>query len=155
MWGALAESLSREPNGRSSMTAEPLRSEHHGPTLVVHLGPEYDSLDESSLDRVQDFLLACTDVKDVRNMVVDLSHTKFFGSAFIEVLFRAYNRIKRKAGKFALSGLQAHPKEVILISKLNTIWQLYATAAEAVQALNATKIETSDGPGVPIDSDSG
>ena len=117
------------------MPSDQLRSETYGPTLVVHVGPHYDSLDEHLLDEVQNYLLACADAKETRNMVVDLSNTSFFGSGFIEVLFRAYNRIKRKAGKFALSGLKPNPKKVILVSRLDTIWQIYSTVQEAVQGL--------------------
>jgi anti-anti-sigma factor len=117
------------------MDSEPLRSENHGATQVVHLGSKYDSLDEALLQEIQRFLLSCADSQETRNMVVDLCNTDYFGSGFIEVLFRAYNRIKRKGGKFALSGLKPNPKKVIQVSRLDRIWQLYATADEAVRGL--------------------
>ena len=100
---------------------------------MVYLGPEYNSLDDQVLDEVERFLLACIDPPEVKNLVVDLSNTTFFGSRFIEVLFRAYNRILRKDGRFSLSGLQGHPLDVILISKLQRIWELLPTPAEAVR----------------------
>ena len=123
------------------MSSAPIRSEKHGSTLVVHLGPEYDSLDDDSLEEVQRFLLGCADVPEARNLVIDLSHTKYFGSAFLEVLFRPYNRIKRKGGKFALSGLQPNPAEVIRVSRLDSIWKLYPTAADAVSGLAESETE--------------
>lgn len=121
------------------MSLAELRSDQHGPTLVVHLGPAYDSLDDSRLHALERDLLACADLKELRNLVIDLSDTKFLGSRFIEVLFRAHNRIKRKGGRFALSGLQPYPAEVIRVSKLDAIWSLYPTADDAVQALAASE----------------
>jgi anti-anti-sigma regulatory factor len=67
---------------------------------------------------------------------VDLSGTQYFGSRFIEALFRAHNRMKRRGGRFALSGLQPYPEEVIRISKLDTIWPLFKTPEEAVRMLS-------------------
>ena len=60
-----------------------------------------------------------------------------FGSRFIEALFRAHNRMKRRGGRFALSGLQTYPEEVIRISRLDTIWPLFKTPAEAVRVLGS------------------
>ena len=116
------------------MADEELRSDRYGPTQVVHLGSAYNSLNEATVERVERFLLACADDPDTKNLVVDLSHTQYFGSRFIEALFRAHNRMKRKTGKFALSGLLPYPEEVVRISKLDTIWSLFATSEEAVRA---------------------
>ena len=116
------------------MADEELRSDKYGPTQVVHLGSTYNSLSERTVESVERFLLKCADQPDTKNLVVDLSHTQYFGSRFIEALFRAHNRMKRKAGKFALSGLLPYPEEVVRISKLDTIWPLFANAQDAVRA---------------------
>lgn len=119
------------------MADEELRSDRCGPTQVVHLGSAYNSLNESSVESVEQFLLTCADQPDTKNLVVDLSHTQYFGSRFIEALFRAHNRMKRKGGKFALSGLQPYPEEVIRISKLDTVWSLFRSAEQAVRSLGS------------------
>src|SRR5262245_10464530 len=117
------------------MSDKPLRSDRYGPTVVVHLGTSYNSLNESSVEGVERFLLSAADLPDARYLVVDLSGTQYFGSRFIEALFRAHNRMKRRGGRFALSGLQPYPEEVIRISKLDTIWPLFKTPEEAVRVL--------------------
>ncbi len=117
------------------LMTDTLRVERHGPTLVVYLGAVYNSLEEDILLDAEQFLLTNADSPETKNLVVDLSGTRYIGSRFIEALFRAHNRIKRKSGRFVLSGVQAHPAEVIKISKLDTLWPQYPTAAAAVQAL--------------------
>ncbi len=119
------------------MTAEELRSDRFGPTVLVHLGSAYNSLNESSLEKVEKFLLNCADQPDAQNLVVDLSSTQYFGSRFIESLFRAHNRMKRKGGRFALAGLQPYPEEIIKISKLDSVWSIFKTPTEAIQTMNA------------------
>jgi anti-anti-sigma factor len=121
------------------MADEELRSDRYGPTQVVHLGSAYNSLNESTVERVERFLLSCANDPDTKNLVVDLAHTEYFGSRFIEALFRAHNRMKRKLGKFGLSGLLPYPEEVVRISKLDTIWPLFANADEAVRVLGGEK----------------
>jgi anti-anti-sigma factor len=117
------------------MSDEQLRSDRYGPTIVVHLGASYNSLNESSVETVERFLLSAADLPDAKYLVVDLSGTKYFGSRFIEALFRAHNRMKRRGGRFALSGLQPYPEEVIRISRLDTLWPVFKTPEEAVRTL--------------------
>lgn len=125
------------------MNSDTLRSERHGPTLVVRVGPVYDSLNQRALDELQKYLLACADAAETRNLVVDLSETTFVGSTFIEVLFRAHSRMKRKGGRFALCGLQRYPAEVIQVAKLDLLWPVFGSASDALKKLAAEE----DSPG--------
>ena len=121
---------------RVVMRSDQLQSTRHGSTCVAVLGPEYHSLDDDVLGEVEQFLFRCADPEETKNLVIDLSATTYFGSLFIEVLFRAYSRIKRKGGRFALSGLRGHVVEVIYISKLQQLWEIFDTADEAVRDMN-------------------
>ncbi len=68
-------------------------------------------------------------------LLVDLSHTKFFGSSFIEVLFRVWNRVNQAGGKFAICGLNSYCREVLQITHLDTVWKTFANRLEAQQWL--------------------
>lgn len=103
---------------------------------VVALGPEYENLDESTLDDVKDALLEIAVTADPPRVVLDLSQIKFFGSAFIEVLFRVWNRLNgREGGQFAISGLTSYCAEVVEITHLDRLWKIFPTREEAVRAL--------------------
>ena len=116
-------------------TRNPTISRDHDVTVVA-LGPEYESLDEFELDDLRDALLKIASTADPPRVVLDLSHTRFFGSAFIELLFRAWNRLNsRNSGKFAISGLTPYCKEVIEITHLDQLWDVYDTTQQAVKAL--------------------
>ncbi len=103
---------------------------------VIALGSDFDSLDETAIDVLRDQILAATANADPPLVVIDMPHTKFFGSSFIEVLFRVWNRMKAQdGGGFAISGLTSYCKEVLQVTHLDELWKLYDTCDEAVNAL--------------------
>lgn len=105
---------------------------------VISLGPEYENLDEHALEEVKDVILEASSEADPPLVVLDLSHTRFFGSAFIEILFRAWNRVNSKeGGRFCISGLTSYCREVIEITHLDRLWDIYDNADDAVRALSS------------------
>lgn len=103
---------------------------------VIELGAEYENLDESALDELRDVILKVVEDADPPKVVLDLSHTQFFGSSFIELIFRAWNRSQAKeGGEFVISGLTEYCREVIAITHLDRLWKLYDNVDAAVADL--------------------
>lgn len=117
-----------------SATRAPAVDTQDGVT-VIHLGREYENLDESLLDELRASILEVAETADPPNVVLDLAHTKFFGSAFIEIMFRAWKRIDARAGTFALSGLTPYCAEIVEVTHLDRLWRTYPSRAAAVAAL--------------------
>lgn len=103
---------------------------------IVEFGPGYKNIDERLLGDIQDFLLETVERIDPPNLLLDLSHTQFFGSAFIELMVRVWNRIKKRGGKFALCGMQEYCDETIRVSQLDTVWDLYPDVDSAIDGMN-------------------
>ena len=121
----------------SSPTAPTIAKDHS--VTVIQLGLEYESLDDRLLDGLRSVALDVSKSADPPWVVIDLSNTKYFGSAFIEILFRLWNRMNsRSGGQFAISGLTPYCAEVLKITHLDSLWKIYPTRAAAVQALSAT-----------------
>ena len=115
-----------------------LSAERDGPVTVAIVGPAFKNIDDLGLEEVTRFLLELTgDHSDMR-LVVDLEHTEFFGSAFLGILFRVWNRLNGGGGVFALCSLRPHCREVIKTARLDTLWPIYDTRDEAVRALTDT-----------------
>ncbi|QDT42263.1 hypothetical protein Pan241w_23460 [Gimesia alba] len=109
-----------------------------GQVTIVSLGPEYENLDEPRLDALTDVLLQVAETASPPIVLLDLSHTSFFGSAFIEVIFRMWNRLNhREGGKFCICGLSEYCTEVLEVTHLDQLWETFATREEAVRALNS------------------
>lgn len=126
------------PTGAGSnmfTAAAPQVTIQDGVTIVSLVGPEYENLDERLLEGIRTALLDIAQATNPPLLVLDLSHTKFFGSAFIEILFRVANRIKNRGGKFALSGLTEYCAEVIHVTHLDSLWPVVSESSAAVAKL--------------------
>src|SRR5258708_4599353 len=110
-----------------------------GNVTVIVLGPAYKVVDEHLLDTgLGESLIELADEAKQPLVVLDLSHTQFFGSSFIEVLFTLWKRLQsRGGGRFAICGLTPHCLDVLKITHLDTLWRLFPDRDEAVRSLGA------------------
>ena len=102
---------------------------------VVHFGTAYENLEETLLDELREQIFAIVEAADPPKVVLDLSHTRFFGSAFIEVMFQAWKRLEARGGTLAISGLTPYAAEVIAVTHLDRLWKSYPDHHAAVAAL--------------------
>jgi anti-sigma B factor antagonist len=123
------------------MTEKSPTIEKRGDVTCIRLGPEFENLDETSLDMIRTAMLdaaaAAAAAADPPRVIVDLQYTSFFGSSFIEVLFRIWNRVNGiPGGKFGISGLTDYCKEVLEVTHLDKLWNLYPDFESAVKDLS-------------------
>ena len=104
---------------------------------VIHLGPEYENLDESLLEELRAVIVNAADNATPPRVVLDLANTKFFGSGFIEIMFRAWKRLRSRNGDFAISGLTPYCAEVVAVTHLDRLWPVFGDRDEAVRTLGA------------------
>ncbi|MFN0053955.1 MAG: STAS domain-containing protein [Planctomycetales bacterium] len=104
---------------------------------VIGLGAASASIDEHLLDGgLRDALGAAVRAAHPPRVVIDLSHTKFFGSSFIELLFGLWKETQAKPeGNFAICGLTSYCLEVLRITHLDSLWRLFPDRGSAVTAL--------------------
>ena len=108
-----------------------------GDVTIVTLGPAYENIEDKKLPDLQKTLLEIADETDPPLVVLNLSNTNFFGSAFIEVLFRLHNRMKDRGGKFAICCLTPYCREIIEITHLDRVWTIKLSQEEAIEAITA------------------
>ena len=102
---------------------------------VVVLGTEYDNLNESQLEATSMRLLEIAKDATPALLVIDMSRTRFFGSAFLGTLFRVWNRLKSRKGRLAISHATGICGEVLHVTHVHKLWQMFDSNDEAVQAL--------------------
>lgn len=105
-----------------------------GVTVIV-LGTEYDNLDEAALDAASEELLEIAKGAEPPLVVVDMSRTKFFGSAFLGTLFRVWRRLTARQGKMAMCGAAGVCAEVLSVTQVDRLWSLYDSRDAAVEAV--------------------
>lgn len=100
--------------------------------------PPLKMIDEGVLGSFTDTLLSAGEA-DPPRVVLDLDGTEFFSSSFIEVLFRLWNRLKARSGRFAICNLHPYCRQVLEITNLHRIWTLSRTRAEAIASVTAAE----------------
>jgi anti-anti-sigma factor len=106
---------------------------------VIQLGPDYDNLGDSLLDELRVVLVECGRNANPPKVVIDLSHTVFFGSAFLEILLQMWKELSEREGSaFALSGLSDNCAEVLRVTQLDSLWKIFETHDEAEKTLATT-----------------
>jgi anti-anti-sigma factor len=99
---------------------------------VITLGAMYDSLDGHTLTMVTQPIIAASEQVDPPAVLIDMTPTKFFGSAFIEVLVKMWNNLRARGGQLYLCGLQKYCMEVLEVTHLDNLWPIYKTREEAI-----------------------
>ncbi len=122
------------------MTAESspnqsFRIERHGDIAVVIPSPEVESMQENLIQQAAQMVLAPLEKDPPAGLVIDLSQVKYFGSVFLSFLLRCHMLAKRRGSEIVLAGASERSRELLHLTALDTLWALYDTRAEAVEAL--------------------
>ena len=102
---------------------------------ILSSGPTYTGLEHEALQEFGDVLLSQVSQTTPPRFVIDMAETEFIGSSFIELLVRAWKRVKSRNGTMALCAVRPFCHEILRISHLDTIWSIYATREEAIKAV--------------------
>ena len=102
---------------------------------VLTIGSEKFSIDEENLEEISQKLLDQV-VSLPPKVIIDMRHVNFFGSSFIETLFRVWNRIKEANGQFGIANLEEYCREILKITNLDSVWTIYSDLDSAVKALS-------------------
>ncbi|TWT39104.1 STAS domain-containing protein [Blastopirellula retiformator] len=102
---------------------------------VIEFGNEYDSLDETNLGKTSQQLIEVAKHADPPLVIFDLTSTRYFGSYFIQFLIRTWKLVKKRNGRLVLVGLDDPCLSVLRRSKIDSLWERFATTDEAVANL--------------------
>ena len=123
------------------MTSEPSQSqsfrvERHGDIAVVIPSPEVESMHENLMQQAAEMVLAPLQEDPPAGLIIDLSQVKYFGSVFLSFLLKCHMLAKKRGSDVVLAGASTRSRELLHLTALDTLWALYDTRAEAVEALS-------------------
>jgi len=104
---------------------------------VIVLDAEYEAFDQARLQKARELLFAQADTAEPPLVALDLSSTRYMGSAFIEVMFRTWKRVNERQGQLVLCGVQPFCAEVLRTTRLDSVVKSFPTVEAAVAALQA------------------
>lgn len=116
-------------------TTDTFQLEWHGNCVVVVPANSVEDMRWETIEQAAEVVMA--PLKDVATpmVVVDLTDVKYFGSVFLSLLLRCHKYVKMRGGELVLCGPSAMAKELLGITALDTLWAIYDTRQEAMNAL--------------------
>ena len=110
-------------------------SKQHDVTVVA-FGSDYKHIGEDRIPDVESVVFEVAETADPPLVVVDLSQTSLFSSAFLASLIRIWCRLhSRDGGTFAVSGLAPRCERMVQVACLDQFFGTFESKDEAVGAL--------------------
>mgnify|MGYP000270707606 CR=1 FL=1 len=76
-----------------------------------------------------------------KNIIIDVAKTKYFDSSGLSAILTGNRVCKNVDGIFALANVQDHPMELIKISQLDSVLNIFPTIEEATDAILMNEVE--------------
>ncbi len=102
---------------------------------VAVLGTEYDNLDTPAIEAAAKQLLDLAQSADPPLVVIDMTSTKFFGSAFLGILFRMWRRLTARGGRLVTCNASGICAQVLNVTQVDKLWPLCNSRASAIRSL--------------------
>jgi anti-sigma B factor antagonist len=126
----------------SSRTAgvggESFQIERRGDIAIVTPSSAIEQMPENLVEQAAQMVLAPLREGRLNGLVVDLGRVNYFGSVFISFLLRCHLMVKRQGAELVLAGVSDRVRELLRLTSLDTLWALYASKAEALEALGGS-----------------
>ena len=122
-----------------NLANEYFQVKRHGDVAVIVPSPEVEQLPESLIQPAAQMVLAPLKDDPPSNLIVDLAGVRYFGSAFITFLLRCHLLTRQRGSELVLSGVNPRIRELLKTTALDTLWALYDTRQEALEALTGSE----------------
>ena len=119
-----------------SSSSPTVRIERHGDIAVIVPASEVESMQWDLVQQAAEIVLAPLKRDPASNVVVDLSEVSFFGSVFLSLLLRCHKLVKEQGGEMVICGASDKARELLRLVALDTIWAIYDTREQAMEALS-------------------
>lgn len=126
--------MSKAPSAQPS--SDDFRLEWHGDTMVITPAANVEGMNWDLIEQAADIVMAPIKAHPSPMVVVDLSQVSYFGSVFLALLLRCHTAVKSRGGEMVLCGASKMARELLKITALDTLWALYETKDEALDAVD-------------------
>ena len=106
-----------------------------GSTLVVVPTRNISSIAEAEVKDEWDEVLAKMQQSDVLHVIFDFHRISYFGSSMLEAMLQLWKQIRSKDGKLVVCNVSDTAKEILRLSKFDTIWPVCDTRDDATSEL--------------------
>src|SRR5262245_41377635 len=122
-----------------TMTAEsnkkPFLIERIGDVAVITPSPDVEKMPDNLMEQAAQMVLAPLRAEPPSGLIFDLSQVDYVGSVFLSFLLRCHKRVKEHGSEVVVAGASPRARELLHMTALDTLWAIYNTRQEALEAL--------------------
>ena len=118
--------------------SQPFQIERHGDIAIITPSPEVEKMPENLMEQAAQMVLAPLRADPPTGLIFDLSKVDYVGSVFLSFLLRCHKRFKEDGSEIVLAGASERILELLHLTSLDTLWALYGTRQEALEALGGS-----------------
>ncbi len=93
-------------------------------------------LEEASIQQIGKEIGHVIDRSSNPRVLINFENVEHLSSAALGTLIAINNKIKQKGGQLRLSNIRSHIYEVFAITKLNKLFKIYDSVAEAIESFS-------------------
>jgi anti-anti-sigma factor len=114
------------------------RIERHGEIAVVIPSPKVEEMHETLIEQAAKMVVNSLREDPPAGIVIDLSQVNYVGSVFVSFLLRCHMLSKKQGSEIVLAGASEPARELLHLLDLETLWALYDSRKEAIEALSGS-----------------
>lgn len=107
----------------------------HGNTVVVTPTGNVEAMRWDLIEQAAEVVMEPLRDQEVPLVVFNLGEVSYFGSVFLALLLRCHKFVKSSGGELVLCNASKMANELLHITALDTLWAIYDTHDEALDAL--------------------
>src|SRR5262245_27436205 len=111
--------------------------ERHGDVTIIRPASAIESIRWDLIEQAAEVVLQPILRETCPLVIVALSKVNYFGSVFLSLLLRCWKHVSTKGGTMVLAGVSKRAQELLRVTALDTLWAIYDTEQEALQALES------------------
>ena len=120
----------------STPAAQEFQIVRHGEIAVVTPSVKVEEMHETMIEQAARLVVQALRTDPPAGIVIDLSQVNYFGSVFVSFLLRCHTLAKKHGSEIVLAGPSEPARELLKLLDLQTLWAIYDTRQEAMDALS-------------------
>jgi anti-sigma B factor antagonist len=110
-----------------------LRVKHVGDVIQVEF-LDRNILDEANIQQIGEEIQTLIESRSKPKLLISFSNVDHLSSAALGTLITINNRVRNAGGQLRLSDIDPQIYEVFVITKLNKLFEIHETAADAIKS---------------------
>ena len=119
------------------VTADLFEVEREGDVLVVTPRHDLREFEYQDIEGQGRAVLEQTGEAGLKGVVLDFGRTDYYGSTALGFFLRLWKRVSGRGGRMALCNQSEHEREVLAVTRLDSLWPVCRSREEAVKAVTA------------------